>query len=243
MRIIRIYQAGHYAPGQTLLLSDSAGHHVSTVLRLKPGRHIQLFNGQGQSCSANILHCKKREVQVEIQDLIEEDRESPHHIHLGQSISKGERMEWAIQKAVELGVQEITPVLSEFCAVKLDANRLQKKREQWQAIAISACEQSGRTRIPSIHPATSFSDWLQQFSTISLKIILDPEGNQRLTNFEYEGNDTALVIGPEGGFSKEELQLAEQCGFLRLRLGPRVLRTETASLVALSLLQGKLGDL
>lgn len=243
VRTIRIYQAGCYVPGETLCLSDAVGHHIATVLRLKPGKTIQLFNGQGQSCLANILDCKKREVRVEIQAHIEEHPESPLRIHLGQSISKGERMEWAIQKAVELGVQDITPILSTFCAVKRDTQRLTKKCEQWQTIAIHACEQSGRTHIPTIHPALAYTDWLQNVSKYSLRIILDPEGNQRLTDLDTEVDSTALVIGPEGGFSDEELHQAEQHDFLRLRLGPRVLRTETASLVALSLLQGKLGDL
>ncbi|HEX5793474.1 MAG TPA: 16S rRNA (uracil(1498)-N(3))-methyltransferase, partial [Rheinheimera sp.] len=162
-------------------------------------------------------------------------------IHLGQGISRGDRMDFAIQKAVELGVTEITPLFTERCGVKLDGERLAKRNEQWQKIAVSACEQSGRSIVPTVHPAINLQDWLAQ-QTKELKLTLHPRANDTIKTLTPNSH-LRLVIGPEGGFTDHEMQQTSNAGFQGIQLGPRVLRTETAALTAISALQLQFGDL
>jgi len=167
--------------------------------------------------------------------------ESPLKLHLGQGISRGDRMDFVIQKAVELGVTEITPLFTERCGVKLDAERLAKRTEQWQKIAIAACEQSGRSVVPLVHTAIQLTKWLAQ-ETKDLKLTLDPWTSDSIKTIA--GSQTIrLVIGPEGGFTDAEVAQTKDAGFMAVRLGPRVLRTETAALTAISALQLQFGDL
>ncbi|GGI84820.1 16S rRNA (uracil(1498)-N(3))-methyltransferase [Legionella impletisoli] len=242
MKINRIYQPGTYQPGDTVDLSPSAGQHVSVVLRMKPGEHLTLFRGNNYEYHAVIVSAQKRQVTVQIQSHQKMDRESFRMIHLAQSISKGERMEWVIQKAVELGVSTITPLISERTVVRVDENRLSKKLAQWQAIAIAACEQCGRNSLPTLHPITVFQDYIQQ-TEAELKLLLDPESEKTWRDFDFEVKDITLLIGPEGGFSQNEIDLARAHQFQGLKLGPRILRTETAAISALSMLQAVSGDL
>jgi 16S rRNA (uracil1498-N3)-methyltransferase len=241
MRIPRIYQPGALAPQQLLQLVDDAANHVGRVLRMAPGDALILFNGDGHDYPAVITDSGKKTVTVQINAKIENNVESPLKIHLGQGISRGDRMDFAIQKAVELGVTEITPLFTERCGVKLDAERLQKRTEQWQKIAISACEQSGRSRVPTVHPAQNLDKWLGQ-PTEELKLTLDPWAKDTIKTLTPV-TALRLVIGPEGGFSDREVQLTTNAGFVAVQLGPRVLRTETAALTAISALQLQMGDL
>lgn len=242
MKRIRIYQPGHYQPGDTVALSASAGQHTGIVLRMQPGDPLTLFCNDNHEYAAVIDTAHKKQVTVHIKDKIEANRESPRAIHLAQSISKGDRMDWVVQKAVELGVTSITPIRSERTVVKLDEKRLLKKQAQWEAIAISACEQCGRNTLPLIHPVMAYNDYLQQ-SQAAIKLVLAPQNAKTWHDYDLSQGDIALLIGPEGGLTDEEIHQAREHHFQVLRLGPRVLRTETAALSALSMLQAVCGDL
>lgn len=241
MRTIRIYQPGDYQLGQTIALSETAAQHVGVVLRLNVGTKITLFRGDNYEFDAIISSVQKKHIQVTIKSKLLVNRESPRVIHLAQSIAKGDKMEWIIQKAVELGVASITPLLTERCVVRLDEQRLEKKYQQWQAIAISACEQCGRNQLPTIYPACSFEQYLQTCPA-EYKWILSPEAHESWPTLSNDSAELALLIGPEGGFSQQEITLAHKHQIQSIRLGPRILRTETAAVSALGVLQMLYGD-
>lgn len=242
MRVIRIFQSGPVELGQTYELSAEAGLHVGVVLRMHIGEWLILFCGDNREYRAQITSVNKKKVTVVIQSIETVNRESPRTIHLAQAISKGDRMEWVVQKAVELGVSSITPLITSRCVVRLDEDRLAKKLQQWQAIAISACEQSGRNVLPTIHTSLKFDAYLQQCRS-SYKLILEPNAALHCREICFAEGDVALLIGPEGGLSEDEVMRAQQHQFQALRLGPRILRTETAAITALSILQAMAGDL
>lgn len=242
MRTIRIYQAGQYGVGDQFLLSETAGHHVGVVLRMQAGNELELFDGENHCCRAVLVQVKKNRAEVLILDKQIVNKESPLAIHLYQGISKGDRMEWLIQKAVELGVHAITPVITAHCAVKLDKERLEKKWMQWRAIAVSACEQSGRNYLPAIHQVCLLDD-LKSAPKADLQIVLAPESGGSWRNFKGSIKKLSMVVGPEGGLSEEEIAALNQSGYQSLPLGPRILRTETAAITALSLSQALWGDL
>ena len=241
MRTVRIYQPGPYERGQTLELSDNAGQHVGVVLRMQPGAQLTLFCGDNREFPATIVTVHKKKVTVMINEEHAINRESPRPIHLAQAISKGERMEFVIQKAVELGVASITPILTTRCVVRLDAERLAKKHAQWQAIAVAACEQSGRNQLPTIHPACSLTTYVESCKA-KAKFVLHPSLAGSWRDYTLTSGDVALLIGPEGGLSEDEVNLATALQFQPLCLGPRILRTETAAIAALSVLQATIGD-
>ncbi|STX49973.1 16S rRNA methyltransferase [Legionella busanensis] len=243
MRKIRIYQAGEYDIGQQIELSSEAGQHVGVVLRMQPGESLTLFYGNNYEFNTEIVSVHKKKVIVKILSSQEVNRESPCLIHLAQAISKGERMEIVVQKAVELGVASITPLITEHCAVKVDSERFEKKRLQWQAIAIAACEQSGRNKIPKINSIISLQQYLRQ-PLPKLNVVLTPDATQNWKDLEQKKVPAiGLIIGPEGGLSAVELDYLIKQQFLPMSLGPRILRTETAAIVALSVLQAVCGDL
>lgn len=242
MRTVRIYQAGDYPPGTLFDLTPEAGQHVGVVLRMVAGDQLTLFSGDNREYEARITFVQKKKVRVEILSCVEANKESPLRIDLAQAVSKGERMEFVVQKAVELGVHSITPVISSRCVVKLDKDRMEKKRLQWQAIAIAACEQSGRNQVPVIHPFIDLDDYLTNTDQ-AYKLTLDPGSDKTWRDYSLTADDCALLIGPEGGFTAEEVKKASHAGFATLALGPRVLRTETAAIAAISLLQAVGGDL
>ncbi len=241
MRQIRIYQAGPLSVNETLLLSDEVAHHVIHVLRLKVNAELILFDGSGHEYLAMIVNIHKKNVEVLIQQQQIINRESPLHLHLGQAISRGERMDYTIQKATELGVTSITPLLTERCNVKLTPERWQKRQLHWQMIAINACQQCGRNVVPIIHPAIALQDWLA-LPQSSVKLLLDPIAKNDFASIPST-NEISLLIGNEGGLTSAEMDKAIQQGFIALQLGPRVLRTETAAVVAMSILQYQWGDL
>ncbi|MBJ3814197.1 16S rRNA (uracil(1498)-N(3))-methyltransferase [Shimwellia pseudoproteus] len=242
MRIPRIYHPEPVTVGQQLTLSEDAAGHVGRVLRMGPGQEIQLFDGSNQVFNAHITHADKKRVQVQVVSGDVDDRESPLHIHLGQVMSRGEKMEFTIQKSIELGVNIITPLFSERCGVKLDAERLEKKRQQWQKIAIAACEQCGRNRIPEIRPAMQLAQWCAEEAP-GLKLNLHPRASQSINTLPLPVEQVRLLIGPEGGLTAEEIAMTTEYRFTDILLGPRVLRTETTALTALTALQVRFGDL
>ena len=241
MRSTRIYYPHALQIGQTVSLIDQAANHLRNVLRAEIDDVCVLFNGDGYEYQAKIIALNKKDVQVQITDNILCLRQSPLIIHLGQGISRGERMDWVIQKSTELGVCEITPLITERCNVRLDNERWEKKRQHWQAVAMSACEQSGRTDRVTIHMPQLLNTWLQPPFT-GMRIMLDPQANK---NIKELATPTAiqLLIGSEGGLSDNEIQHATTAGFVGIQLGPRILRSETAPLAAISILQNLFGDL
>lgn len=242
MRSIRIYEPGVYQCGQMLELSEGASRHIALVLRMQPGEAITLFCGDNQEFHATIDTVLKKKVIVTIQKQQLVNRESACTIQLAQAIAKGDRMEMVVQKAVELGVSCITPVITSRCAVRLDADKLTKKQAQWQAIALSACEQCGRNKIPIIHQPLPLAHFLQQCQA-TYRLVLDPYAKTTWHDFDAITQDVALLIGPEGGLTEEEIAQARSNNFQPWRLGPRVLRTETAAIAGITLLQSVMGDL
>jgi 16S rRNA (uracil1498-N3)-methyltransferase len=221
-------------------LPEGAARHVGQVLRMRPGELITLFNGAGGEYDAVIETVEKRAVQVRVESYREVERESPLAMTLAQCVSKGERMDYTIQKAVELGVAAIVPLLSERSVVKLDEERWEKKLEHWRGVVISACEQSGRTRVPHVFPVQKLEAWLA--TAQGPRLVLAPGGHHSLRQLP-PAQAATLLVGPEGGLSDQEIALAVHKGFTAVGLGPRVLRTETAGVAALAALQALWGDL
>lgn len=242
MRIPRIYHPERLVSHSEIELSEDAANHVGRVLRMTQGQQLELFDGSHQVFAATITHADKKRVTVQLADGVMDDRESPLSLHLGQVMSRGEKMEFTIQKSIELGVNEITPLLSERCGVKLDAERLEKKRQQWQKIAIAACEQSGRNCVPEIRPVMALADWCAEQES-GLKLNLHPRASHSINTLPLPVSRVRLLIGPEGGLSSDEIAMAAEQGFTDILLGPRVLRTETAALTVITALQVRFGDL
>jgi len=241
MRNPRFYEPQQLSEKTNITLSDDATQHIR-VLRLNVGDTITLFNGEGGQYLAQLSEVQKRTCQADIISFQETNNESPLHLHLGQVISRGDRMEFVIQKAVELGVNEITTLISERCGVKLNAERMAKKQQQWQKIAIAACEQSGRNNVPIIHATQALAEW--SASDIDCcKLTLHPRAQYSINTLPNDINHIRLLIGPEGGLSDDEISLTESLNFTETLLGPRVLRTETAALTAITALQCRFGDL
>ncbi|WP_054178808.1 16S rRNA (uracil(1498)-N(3))-methyltransferase [Trabulsiella odontotermitis] len=242
MRIPRIYHPESITVGSQIALSDDAANHVGRVLRMTTGQQVQLFDGSNQVFDADIIQADKKSVRVSVQHATLDDRESPLHIHLGQVMSRGEKMEFTIQKSIELGVSLITPLFSERCGVKLDAERLNKKIQQWQKIAIAACEQCGRNQVPEIRPAMDLEAWCAEQDD-GLKLNLHPRASQSINTLPLPVERVRLLIGPEGGLSADEIAMTARYQFTDILLGPRVLRTETTALTAITALQVRFGDL
>ena len=243
MRNPRIYLNQTLAANSQIQLSDDAFGHVVRVLRLGNGDAITLFNGTDSEYQATLIDVGKKKAFADIGEARQVTNESPLNIHLGQGISRGDRMDFTLQKSVELGVSTITPLFTERCGVKLTGDRLKKKQEQWQKIVISACEQSGRSFVPKVKTPVPLNEWLNQ-QTDALKINLHPRAEHSIMTLPVENVQKArLLIGPEGGLSDEEIQTARDADFTDVLLGPRVLRTETAALTAITALQCRFGDL
>lgn len=239
----RIYQTGLLATDSIIDLAESASHHLSRVLRAKLHDTLTVFNGEGGEYTASIVHIDKKKVSIKVGQFNPREAESPISLCLAQGISRGEKMDYTIQKAVELGVTQIIPLFTERCTVKLDAERRAKKWQHWQSIVISACEQSGRNRLPTLHLPQHIDQWLPNV-TAEKCFILAPTANQKLEKMTLQNKaEVMLLIGPEGGLSTNEITRASAQGFLPLNLGPRILRTETAAVAALTALQCIYGDL
>ncbi|RCV90653.1 16S rRNA (uracil(1498)-N(3))-methyltransferase [Billgrantia montanilacus] len=240
-RAPRIHVAADFTVGGDVVLPDGAARHLARVLRMGEGAPVRLFDGQGREASAVLIEAGRKRVVARIEAVDAGMGESPLAVHLGQAISKGDRMDYAIQKAVELGVAAITPLYTEHGDVRLKEDRASKKLAHWQAVAVSACEQCGRATVPTVHPPMPLADWLDERDE-ALRLVLHPATDRALAR-ETAPPSVALLIGPEGGLSSIEVDAAQAADFSPLSLGPRILRTETAPVVALSLLQYRFGDL
>jgi len=220
-------------------LPEAQAHYISRVLRMAEGDALQVFDGSGLEYLGTLVEVGKKRVRVALSESFAGQIESPLQIHLGQGLSRGERMDWAIQKATELGVGEITPIFSDRCEVRLKDERADKRLQHWRQVAISACEQCGRSRVPVIHPPMLLADWIKQVPA-ELKLVLHPVAEPWASHAKPA--TLAFLIGPEGGLSDAEVEQAKAGGFHAARLGPRVLRTETAPVVALAVAQQLWGD-
>lgn len=239
----RIYQPIALSAHSTLMLDEPASHHLARVLRANVGETITVFNGQGGEYSAIIRRIDKKTVTVDVMAFISREVESPLDIVLAQGIARGEKMDYLIQKAVELGVNQILPLLTERCNVKLDADRREKRLQHWQSVVISACEQSGRNRVPVVLAPAPLEKGLQMLQADHC-LVLSPHAGTSLKKLAILPTArVVLLIGPEGGLSEREMQWAMQSRFTPLNLGPRVLRTETASVAAITALQSVFGDM
>lgn len=245
MRIPRIFTELTLSRESTAILDGSAARHISSALRMKAGQEITLFNGQGGEYAAELTEVGKNKVAAKVVEYRDIDRESPLKVHLAIGVSRGERMDLIVQKATELGATEITPLFTERTEVKLNGERLEKKIRHWQQIAISACEQCQRNLVPVINSPTTLDQWLhlsEQTDADKLKLVLHHRTEKRLSEHQAMSN-ICLLVGPEGGLGEREIEAAVADGFQPLALGPRVMRTETAPLAAISIMQSLWGDM
>jgi len=243
MRTIRIHVDQPLAAGTEVALPAQAAEHVARVLRLATGDPLTLFNGDGADYAATILAVGKREVRVRVLDRQAVTRESPLRLTLAQGVARGEKMDLIVQKATELGVARIVPLLTERAEVKLDAARAEKRLAHWRAVAASACEQCGRACLPEILPALALPAWLAALADDgALRLALLPEAESSARELRPGDAGALLVVGPEGGLGERDTIALHEAGFRGLRLGPRILRTETAGLAALAALQALHGD-
>lgn len=244
MPLKRLYVAERLAAGAELRLAEEAARYLGRVLRLRVGDTVHVFNGDDGEWSATISRFGKNRVTLAVHDIVANTAETSLKIHLVQGISRGERMDFVVQKATELGVVRITPVLTDYGVVKLDGERAGKRRLHWQRVAESACEQSGRVSPPQLDVPLPLNDWLGTARAgDSTDLILVPDAARPLSGIEAPAAGLCLLIGPEGGFSERECDDAELAGFEAVALGPRILRTETAAVAALAIAQGRWGDL
>lgn len=241
MRIPRIFHPEQLQANSRVALDDSAARHIAKVLRLVENSPLILFDGYGGEYPATIVGISKRSVEVELSQRVDVDVESPLHITLAQGVSKGDRMDFTIQKAVELGISRIVPLNTERSVVNLKGERQEKKMAHWQGVIISACEQCGRNTLPVLLPMQSLSSWLTH-KLDGTGLLLDHRASNTVSSLAQQ-RELTLLIGPEGGLSEQERENAYKAGYQGFRLGPRVLRTETAALTALAALQSHWGDL
>lgn len=216
---------------------------MAHVLRLVPGDPVVLFDGRGSVYDAVIVRCARGAVSVRVGGCRSEDRESPLRVMLAQAVSSGERMDYTIQKAVELGVAAVQPLLAERCVVRLSGERAAKRVLHWQGVVVAACEQSGRNYVPGVLPLSPLRDWLEQPAAAdSLRLLLAPGAATGLQQLSRPSGLVTVLAGPEGGLTAAEAEDAVRAGFVPLRLGPRVLRTETAAVALLAAMQALWGD-
>ncbi len=230
------------AEGAEIALPDAAAHHAARVLRLAAGDAVTLFGGDDGEFAARILRIESRGVRVQIGPATAADRESPLAVTLVQGLAAADRMDYAIQKAVELGAHAIQPVATARSVTRLDAGRAAKRTLHWRQIVIAACEQCGRNRLPQMHSLLGFDAWLATPSEATLRLLLAPEGELTVASLTPPGGPIEILVGPEGGLTPDENAAALRRGFRALRLGPRVLRTDTAGPALLAALNARWGD-
>ncbi len=242
MRIPRIYLPLPLTVGATVPLDDNAFNHAVRVLRLKPGAPLALFNGEGGAFAAILADIGKREAQAQITEALPGEVESPLRVVLAQGVSRGEKMDYTLQKAVELGVVAIQPLFTERGGVALSGERLDRKVRHWRGVVIGAGEQCGRNRLPEVREPLTLTAWRARAAEPGLRLLLDPLAERGLRGLEPPTETVTLLIGPEGGLSPAEIAQARTAGFTGVRLGPRILRTETAGMAALAAVQALWGD-
>lgn len=244
MRVNRAHVESPLAVGARVALPEGTAAHLLRVLRLHAGDACVLFNGDGRDYDARIVAADKRGGEVEIVAARAIDNESPLRLVLLQGIARGEKMDWILQKATELGVTGFVPVGSERSEVKLDGERAGKRLAHWRSVVVSACEQSWRARVPEVAPPQPLAAALSSLPADAIRLTLDPEAGDGIASLQPPGERAVVIaIGPEGGWSPRDRTALEGAGFTGLRLGPRTLRTETAGIAAIAALQSRFGDL
>lgn len=243
MRVLRLYLDQDLSKGSRVSLSPEQQNYLRNVMRITVGAKVCLFNGDNNEYDATVSSVDKKNVELNVEDVAVVDRESPLDIHLGQAITKGDRMDFSVQKSVELGVKQFTPLSTQHGVVNLKGDRLTKKIQHWQKIAYSAAEQCGRNVITVVHPEMTLEQWLVQQQASELKLVLSPDARKTISDIPRPEKSICLLIGPEGGFSKEEVGQAEAAGFEAISFGPRILRAETATIAVLAAVQSHWGDL
>mgnify|MGYP001246595869 CR=1 FL=1 len=242
MRVTRLFVNSPLDTDSDTELDNEHAHYLRSVLKLSVGDPVALFDGKGGEYRGAIRLLEKKRAVVHLQEFNAIERESPLSIHLGVGVSRGDRMDFSLQKATELGVSAITPILTQRCEVKLPGARGIKKVLHWQKVVNSACQQSHRTRIPHVAQITELSSWLLT-NREGMKLVLDNNSNTGFRAIDKKDGPIIVLVGPEGGLEKSEIGAAKLAGFESLNLGPRILRTETAPLVAISILQSLWGDI
>jgi len=230
------------AAGTDLALPSGAAHHAAQVLRLRVGDAVTLFDGEGGECSAQVAHVTKRAVSVRVLERRAVERESPLRITLVQSLLAAERMDYAIQKAVELGASAIAPVAAARSVTRLEGARAQRRVEHWRQIVVASCEQCGRNRLPYVHPPCELAEWLLRPSESALRLLVSPQAPQSLSDLSSPSGPIELLVGPEGGLATDEEAALLTKGFRAVRLGPRILRAETAGPAMLAAANALWGD-
>jgi 16S rRNA (uracil1498-N3)-methyltransferase len=242
MRIPRIYTAQELPVGTEILLPEQAGEHAVRVLRLERGHPLILINGDGREYDAELASLAKRAVTAIIKQARAVDREATLSITLAQSIARGEKMDWILQKATELGVSQIVPLVTERTEVKLDEERAERRMAHWDSVIESACEQCGRTTLPALAPPQRIDRWLTTLDFKGLRLAMIPDGETTVRELPSTEAGVVVVVGPEGGLSEQDVVMLRQADFFGLKLGPRILRTETAGVAAVAALQALRGD-
>jgi len=243
MRIPNIFTDKILTQDETVTLQGQTAQHLSKVLRMAVDDEVRLFNNTGLFYTAKITHCDKKAVSLNVISSIISSTESKLHTHLGQVMSRGDRMDYVIQKSTELGVNEITPLFSDRCELKLNAERQAKRIQHWQQIAINAAEQCGRAYVPIIHPVLTLDKWINNTKDREgVSLVLHHRDTQNLSSINPAPKHVNLLIGPEGGLSQTEIEQAIHANFIASTFGPRVMRTETTPIASLSILQWLWGD-
>jgi 16S rRNA (uracil1498-N3)-methyltransferase len=242
MRLTRVYVDQELAPGRIVELPESTASHLARVLRARSGDPLIVFCGDGREYQGAVETVRGARVTAAIGNGTPVDRESPLAVTLVQCVPRGDRMDFIVQKATELGVTRIVPVLSQRSVVRLDPSQAESKAAHWRGVALNACEQCGRNRLPAVAPPVALLDYLGEPAGAAPRLLLDPDTHPQSVAPLIEGG-VEIAIGPEGGFAPEEFEAFRIAGFVRLGLGPRILRTETAAIAALAWLQTRFGDM
>jgi 16S rRNA (uracil1498-N3)-methyltransferase len=242
MRIPRLYIPEVAASGGIVTVTGQTAHHVIKVLRLRPGSAIRLFNGHGAEWDAVLLESNRSEIRLEVCSPVEAIAASSLSITLAQGIARNDRMDFILQKSVELGVSSIQPLWMQRCQSRLRNERLEKRMQHWRGVIINACEQCGRSTLAELYNPENYTGWISKQNPSALGLMLQPESTQVLNDHPPQGRDIVVLVGPEGGLTTEEQRLAELSGFTGIRLGQRILRTETAALSALASMHTLWGD-
>jgi 16S rRNA (uracil1498-N3)-methyltransferase len=243
MRLRRLFAAAAMEPGRILDLPADSARHAAKVLRMRAGAEAIAFDGRGAQFRIRLIAAGKRGVRVEVLEPVLPQPEPPLPITLAQGLCRREKMDWVIQKATELGVARIVPVITERSVARLDSGRSEKRLTHWRAVIAHACEQCGRSVMPSVDPAVGIGDFLESHEQQYTGIVLDPDATQSLAKIDAAPTGLTLLTGPEGGLTSAELETAVHAGFSRAAIGPRTLRTETAALAGIALVQARWGDL
>jgi 16S rRNA (uracil1498-N3)-methyltransferase len=242
MALSRFYCDVDLGRDSAIMLPQAIAHHAVKVLRLGVGQEMVLFDGTGGEHVARIERIRGDEVTARVFAFSGREAESPLDIWVGQSLCANEKMDWVLQKAVELGASRFSPLATERSVVRLTPERAARRHQHWQRVAVAACEQSGRNRVPVVDEIQPLRRWLTDLTSDSLKLVLSPSGTATLRDLPKPAASVVALVGPEGGLSADEMDAAQACGFLPLRLGPRILRTETAALALLAAIQTEWGD-